>query len=248
MSSRGLAVAWHTAAGASLGRLAATAGPAGLILGRDHAGEFVPIRLLRPEPTHAVLVGGAWAARLLAFRCLGVGARVDVVSGGWSNWTGFGERAGAPGQLTLTSVSPGFEAGRLGDRRPPTSPEFVVSGGPDDSAGSMRPVLHIYDVGPGGPVERPALAPWHTQLVVLPHLTIHGAPVVAEADIVLLQRIDAEEAALCESLLRLPPDTSDRLQQMHDDMLAVLAPGADNYVWFAPTPVEYELLGAPHRN
>ncbi|HZN70519.1 MAG TPA: hypothetical protein VFC00_02380 [Micromonosporaceae bacterium] len=244
---RGMAVTWHATPGRALGRLVATAGPAGLILGRDHSGAFVPVRLLRPEPTHVVLIGGSWAARLITFRCLGLGARVNVVSGGWSHWTGFGERAGAPGQLVLTSVGPGFDAGRPAERRFASSPP-VNEPPPDEPAGSTRPVLHVYDVGPGGPVERPQLAPWHTQLTVLPQLTVHGGPVVAEADVVLLQRLDAEEASLCEQLLRLPPDTADRLQQMHDDMLAVLAPGADNYVWFAPTPVEYEILGGPHRD
>jgi hypothetical protein len=240
---RGLTVAWHATVGPALGRLVATAGPAGLILGRDHSGAFVPVRLLRPEPTHVVLVGGSWAAQLVAFRCLGLGARVNVVSGGWTNWTGFGDRAGAPGQLTLMPVGPAFGVSRPEQRRSAANepPD------PDDTAGSTRPLLHIYDVGPGGPVERTPLAAWHTQLTVLPQLTIHGGPAVAEADIVLLQRLDAEEATLCESLLRLPPDTAERLQQMHDDMLAVLAPGADNYLWFAPTPVEYEILGGPRR-
>jgi hypothetical protein len=243
-----MAVTWHATPGQALGRLVATAGPGGLVLGRDHSGAFVPVRLLRPEPTLAVLVGGSWAARLLAFRCLGVGARVNVISGGWSDWSGFGERAGAPGQLTLTSVG-GLEAGRPGERRPSPAAPTPAPGGepPDEAAGSTRPLLLVYDVGLGGPVERPNLAPWNTQLTVLSKLTVHGAPVVAEAHIVLLQRLDAEEAQLCESLLRLPPDTADRLQQMHDDMLAVLAPGADNYLWFAPTPVEYEILGGPLR-
>jgi hypothetical protein len=238
---------WHAAPGSALRRLVATAGPAGLVLGRDHSGAFVPVRLLRPEPTHAVLVGGSWAARLLAFRCLGVGARVNVVTGGWSHWSGFGERAGAPAHLSVMSVGPGFEAGRLGERR--AAPiEIPTPGGADEPAGSTRPVVHIYDVGPSGPVDRPPLTTWHTQLVVLSQLSTHGGPALAEADIVLLQRLDAEEASLCESLLRLPPETADRLQQMHEDMLAVLAPGADNYLWFAPTPVEYEILGPPHRD
>ena len=44
------ATAWHATAAPALKRLAASAGPTGVILGRDHSGALAPVRLLRAEP------------------------------------------------------------------------------------------------------------------------------------------------------------------------------------------------------
>ena len=66
---------WHAGTTQSLSRLAAPAGPAGVVIGREHAGDLAPLRLFRPEPTRVVLLGGAWVGQLLVFRCIANGAR-----------------------------------------------------------------------------------------------------------------------------------------------------------------------------
>ncbi len=225
----GKAATWHTAPAASLGRLAASAGPAGLIVGRNRTGAFVPVRLLRAEPTRVALIGGLWAARLLVFRCLGLGALVNVMTGNPSRWFGFDQMAGTPGRVHLNTFGPG-------------------SLGANSPAGSLQPIIHVYDIGPTTPAERPRLGPWQTHLTVLPRLQPNAAPIVTEANIVLLQRLTAQEATLCESILHQPEQTTTLLQRMHDDMVAIIAPGAEGYVWFAPTAVEYELFGPPFRD
>jgi hypothetical protein len=220
------AATWHLAPTRSLERLAATAGPAGLIVGRNRSGAFVPVRLLRAEPTRIALIGGLWAARLLVFRCLGLGAVVNVMTGNPSRWFGFDQMAGTPGRVHLNT--------------------FGATANPP--SGSLQPVVHVYDTGPTTPAERPRLGPWQTQLTVLPRLQPNGAPIVTEANIVLLQRLSAQEATLCESILHQPEQTTQLLQRMHDDMVAIIAPGAEGYVWLAPTSVESELFGPPYRD
>lgn len=221
------AATWRAAPKAALHRLSATAGPAGIILGRDHSGALAPVRLLRPEPTRVALVGGSWAARLLVFRCLAVGAVVEVTTVSLARWTALGESAGASGRLTAI---------RPGDPHEPLS-----------SRGSEQPVVHINDVGLGNPMDRPAVGAWHTWVTVLPVLTSHSAPVVADANVVLMQRLGPEEADICVSALRLQPDTAAKLQQLHDDMVVVVVAGEPRYLFFAVTSVENEILGPARR-
>ena len=71
------ALTWHATARRGLRRLTALAGPAGVVLGREHSGALAPIRLLRPDPTRvgSSVVRGLTA--LIVFRCLGVGRPVS---------------------------------------------------------------------------------------------------------------------------------------------------------------------------
>lgn len=236
-----MATTWHTASATTMARLSATAGPSGLIVGRSRSGAFVPVRVFRPEPTRVALVGGLWVARLLVFRCVGLGATVNVVTGNPSRWFGFGELAGAPDRVHLSA--PARPA--VSDGGPVAA---TASGAEPDPAGSLRPVVHVYDTGPTPPADRPRLGPWHTQLTVLPRLEPNGAPIVTEAHLTLMQRLSEQEATLCESILHQSADTTKRLQRLHDDMLAVIAPGSENYVWVGPTQIELELLGAPYKD
>jgi hypothetical protein len=221
------AATWRAAPKTALNLLSATAGPAGVVVGRDHSGTIAPVRLLRPEATRVALVGGSWAARLLVFRCLAVGALVEVTTAAPPRWSALADAAGAGPRLTV------LRAGEF--REPPAS------------MGSLQPLVHVNDVGLGRPVDRPALGPWHTSMTVLPVLTPHTAATVGEANVVLLQRLGPEEADICVSTLRLPGATSVKLQQMHDDMLVVVVAGVPRYLWFATTSVEHEILGPAQR-
>lgn len=216
----------HLVDRAATGRLVALAGRCGVVLGRDDAGAPVIVRLLRPEPTRVALVGGWWSARLIAFRMLGVGARVVVRTTAPNMWAGLGEAAGAADRVQL--IAPG------------SAVELVGGAG-------NGPVLQVDDVGLGGAPDRPNLGPWRTQLTLLPQLTSHGAQVLAEAQLVMVQRLGQPDAELATGVLRLPEQTAGLLQQMHDDMVAIVGGGADRYAWFAPSVVERQVLGPPRR-
>jgi hypothetical protein len=213
---------WRAARPAALRRLVGAAGPAGLIVGRDHAGALAPVRLLRAGPTRLAVVGGSWLAGLLAFRALGVGALLEVTTGNPAWWAGFAEAAGATGQVAV-----------------------VRSGEPSPvPPGLARPVVHLDDAGLG---RAPTGEPWHGWISVLTTLTGHNAHVTREADAVLVQRVTAEEADLCASTLRLPGDVAGKLQRLHDDMVVLLVGGQARYLWFATTAVETQLLGPARR-
>ena len=54
-----------------------------------------------------------------------------------------------------------------------------------DQATAAEPLLRLHDVGPGGPVGRPALPPWQTRLTVLARLSAESLQLIAAADLVL---------------------------------------------------------------
>jgi hypothetical protein len=207
--------------------LAVAAGPAGLVLGRDVAGEPVRLRLFRPYPTRVALVGGGWAAQLLVFRLLALGTRVAVRAPQPQRWTALDETAGGVGDRVFA----------VRDDQPFELP-----------ADDMHPVLHLYDIGAGAAVPpRPALGPWHTQLTVLAKLTLTVSQPIAEADLVLLQQLGEPEAALAMASLGLSRETATLMQAMRDDMVAVVGGRADRYVWLGATSVEQRLFGPPQR-
>jgi hypothetical protein len=222
------AMTWHSSPPRSLGRLTATAGSVGVAIGRQHTGELAPIRVFRPEPTRVAAVGSAWLPRLIAFRCLGAGARVEITTAAPVRWADVAGIAGTPDRVLV-----GGAIGR---------PTAVASS-------SLQPLLLINDVGlGGGGTESVPIGGWQTLLTAVPSLTPAAAPVVAEANVVVLQRLSAEEAEVCVSTLHLSADVETKLRQLHDDMLVVVVSGVPHFLWFATTPTEEQLLGPPHRS
>jgi type VII secretion protein EccE len=220
------AASWRAAPKEGLRRLFAAAGPAGVVIGRDHPGAIAPARLLRSQPTRVALVGGYWAARLVVLRSLAVGAMVEVITADPTRWAGLADGAGAGSRFRIT---------RTGELAPPLVP-----------LGSARPVVQVNDAGRS--MERPDLGGWHTSMTVVTTLTSNTAAAVADANIVLLQRLTPQEADACVAALRLPPDASTRLQQIHDDMVVAVVAGDMHFLWFATTSVENDLLGPARRD
>ncbi len=216
----GLHIGWHTVSLSALALLGVSSPGTGLILGADVDQNPVPVRFFRPEPTRVTLVGGAWSARLLAFRALALGANLLVMTGDPGAWQGLGEQA--TGQSGRVLVAHG---------------ERPVS----VTATAQQPVLVIYDLGVTGPSSSPQLGPWQTQLTVLRQLDERGVPAVREGHLVLMQRLALHEAALMASALRLTSQSAQLLQMMEDEMLAVMGGGADRYVWTSPTAAERRL-------
>ncbi|WP_156051071.1 hypothetical protein [Allokutzneria albata] len=194
----------------------------GLRLGRDQAGQPVAIPLFRPEQTEALLVGGMWAARLLAFRALRFGARVVVFTRQAAGWPELGNLAvGRADRLMVL---------------PPGSPSEL-------SASADKPLLCVHDDQPP-PAEDPL--PWRTRLAVLRQLTPERARLTADSDLVLLQRLAPFEASLVATEMSLTPDTTQELSRLRDDMVAMFMGSTRQYAALTVTGQE-QRLGRPGR-
>ena len=201
--------------------------PSGLMIGRNQSGGAVLLRLFRPEPTRALLVGGLTGAQMVAFRSMAVGARVLVRTTRPQAWEPFVRGAAVPGE-SITVLPPG---------RPFDAP-----------AGSVRhPVLTILDTGttPAGP-EPDRDAGWRTSLVVRDDFGSSDVPHATEADVVMLQRLRPEEATLLGNTLGLG-ETATYFPRMRADMLAVINRRAVRWAVWSQTPIEQSLIGEPHR-
>ncbi|GIG65053.1 hypothetical protein Pen01_13480 [Phytomonospora endophytica] len=217
----------HIATPRALELLATPAPPAGLVIGRDAERKPVVVPMFRPEPTRAALVGGLWAAKIVVFRALALGARVAVCTVRPREWEGLGRAAtGRDDRLAVLA----------GDR-----PVTV-------DANPHSPALYVYDVGDHGTATTPVLGPWRTQLTVLPRLTVYGSQAVEDAHLSILQRLHPDEAPAATTSLRVNTDNLRLLQMMYDDMVAVVRDGVpERFVWSTPTSHETRLFGNPHR-
>ncbi|GIG88455.1 hypothetical protein [Plantactinospora endophytica] len=216
-----------------LDRLAVDVDAIGVLLGRTGANQPVVLRLFRPEPLTVAFVGDWWTAQVLLFRCLGHGARVAVDAVDAVNPAAAGTIATMAHWLALDQA-----AGGAGDR----VWRSAYPGG-DEPADPRRPLLRLRDVGVHGPERRPPTRAWETQLTVLPRLTTAGVPVLAAADVVLVQRLTQPEAALVGSTLALPRARWMALTSMNNEMVAAFGGGSARYFWLAPTHVERQLFG-----
>lgn len=211
---------------ATVDRLTVEAGPAGLVLGVDAARRPVRLRLVRPTPTRVTYVGGGWAARLLVFRLLALGARVAVWAADPRPWTA----------LDATAVGTGTRIFAVSPAQPVDLP-----------ADDAHPVVHLHDPGPGGVPGRLRLGPWQTQLTVLGQVTSTVTAALAGSDLLLLQRISETEAVLAAASLGLSAETTARLRAMPDDVVSVVNQRVDLPVWPTPTSIERHLFGPPAR-
>jgi type VII secretion protein EccE len=214
-------------AGRAIGAPELPLSPAGLMIGRNQSGGPVLIRLFRPEPTRALLVGGLPGAQLLVFRSMATGARVLVRTTRPHAWEPFVRGAANAGE-GITILPPG---------RPFDAP-----------AGSVRqPTLTVLDTGsaPGGP-EPSRDAGWQTVLVVRDEFGTADLPHATEADVVVLQRLTQAEATLLGGTLGLG-ETATYFPRMRTDMVAVINRRAVRWAVFSQTPIEQSLIGEPVR-
>ena len=216
---------WHAGTTPSLSRLAGGAGPAGVVIGREHAGELAPVRLFRPEPTRVVVVGGSWVAHLLVFRCMANDAQVTVTTSSPARWNAFRQRVAAGDELVVEAA---------GAAAP------IVTHAP-----TGQPALYVTDVGPAGAERDEQQHAWACHLTRLPTLTTAGLTAVADAQVVVVSRLGEPEADLLTTSARLGSADATRLTQLHDDMFALVTAGSARYLWFATTSIEEEFLGRP---
>jgi hypothetical protein len=220
-----LRIGWHYASLRALELIGVSSPGTGLILGADVDQRPVPVRFFRTEPTRITLVGGVWAAQMVVFRALAFGANAVVLTGDPAAWHGFGERA--TGRSDRVSVIPGERPLRV-------------------QGTAQQPMLVIHDLGMAGPSGNVELGPWQTQMTVLRQLDERGVPALQEGHLVMMQRLAFSEATLAASALRLTGESAQLLQQMEDEMLALIGGGADRYVWISPTSIE-QRQGGPAR-
>jgi hypothetical protein len=178
--------------------------PSGVLLGRNRRGAAVTVRLLRPAPTRTVLYGGPSAAGWLTLRALAAGASVGVQTTRPDAWSRLANACtGLPCQLV-----------RLGQ---PLAADHPSAAGPQ---------LIITDAG-GQLVNLAAdNTPWRTHLLVRDLVTVADFDALAAANIVLLQPLPPESAALLARALGLP-EAADWLPRIRPDMLAVITRTGD---------------------
>lgn len=193
----------------------------GLMLGGNRHGVPVVARLFRPEPTRAVLVGGVRCAQLLAMRAMALGARVVVQTARPQAWEPFGRGVATPGESLLV-VPPGRTL-----EVPPGSP--------------LHPLLVVVDVGPVGADTRPGHG-WQATLVVRDEFLPVDVDVAARADLLILQPLRPDEAALVAGSLGLG-DAAGWLTRIHSDMVGVVVRRAVRWVALSTTPIEKQQIG-----
>jgi hypothetical protein len=205
--------------------------PAGVMLGHNRRGVPVTARLLRPEPTRAVLVGGVPAAQILTLRTLALGALVLVRTARPDAWTPFLRAISAPGDA-ITLVPPGQPVDLLPAE--PAAPQFVV-----------------VDAGPAIPDAVPGeaamdAAEWRTTLVVRDDLAPADLDTLARADLVILQPLRPEEAELAGTTLGLG-DNQQWLTRIRADMIGIVNRRTVRFALLSATALEQQFVGAPER-
>ena len=217
---------------AALARLSPRVGATGLLLGREtgpDAGRApVLVPMLRPEPTRAVLIGGAWLARIVVFRCLALGARVLVRTTDPGRWNGLGAAAAnAPDRVS------------------------VITGAQPVTASPGEPILHVADLGGPAGGDLPSDAGWQTLLTVADQLTEPVARALPVADLVLVQRMWPQQAEYVASVRRVNQGAAQAVAALPDDRCVLFDGGGGGgryrQVWLGPTALEQRLFGPPQR-
>jgi type VII secretion protein EccE len=195
----------------------------GLMVGTNRHGAPVTLRLFRPEPTRLVLVGGVRAAQLLALRAMALGARVVVQTSRPYAWEPFVRGVSTPGE-TIALIPAGRQVAM-----PPGTP--------------MHPLLLVVDVGPVG---ADAGAGWQATLVVRDELAPVDVDTLSRADLVVLQPLRPDEAALAAGTLGLS-EAQDWLTRIREDMVGVVNRRSVRWALLSATPIERQLVGTPAR-
>ncbi|WP_377270079.1 DUF3662 domain-containing protein [Peterkaempfera sp. SMS 1(5)a] len=182
--------------------------------------------LLRPSPYGVVLVGGLWAAQLIALRAGTAGARIAVETGRSHAWNPVA-RAADGGRLRL-EVHP---IGRL-------TPQTASAAGP---------LLIVRDCGPHPATAAVPPRPWQTVLTLLPYFGAGAEHQLSEADLVGVQRVAPQEAGRIAEVLRLNPREAAALPGLGDDATLWADRQSRHFLSAAPTADEAQVLGPARR-
>ena len=142
----------------------------------------------------------------------------------------------------MGAVRPQRERARRGDRADAARP----AGRRPAGHGPLRPLLVVVDVGPVAADRTPGPG-WQATLVVRDDLTPADIDALAHADLVVLQPLPPDEAALAGAALGLG-DAAGWLTRIRDDMVGVVSRRTLRWALLSPTPIERSLVpsGALH--
>lgn len=220
-------LAAHTLSAADIAELRLPIGDDGVLVGTDAAtGAPAVINLFGRGGRDVVLIGGAYAAQVIALRAVATGARVAIETGRPGVWETVRQKASS-GQQCVT-VHPVNTVGPQG-------------------ASVQSPVLVIRDCGAIPPRFGVRHGPWQTTLTLLPYLDPACGDLLGSQDLVGVQRISPPEAALAASALSLPGDDEATLPTLADSVTLWVADFSRRYVQTMPSSLETSLLGPPRR-
>ena len=220
-----LHIGWHTASIGAMSLVGVSSPGTGLLVGIDQRQRGVPVRFFRPEPTRIALIGGDWAASILVYRALALGAAVSVWTDDPHRWNDFAART-TQGSGRI-SVNPAHAA--------------------HPSATAQQPLLFVTDDAAVGSADASELGPWRTEFTVLRRLDERGVPVLQDSDLVIAQRLGSGESAIAASALRIPGSSLAPLQQVDDETIALLDPSGHQYLRISPTDIERGYAGSARR-
>jgi hypothetical protein len=203
----------------------------GMVLGCSADNEPLSVSVLRPQPTRLVLVGGLYLAHQVALRAMATGARVVIATGRVAAW-----------QLLIRA------AGEGPDGRPTSLVQVCPRAQVElPRASEDAPLLVMHDGGALPQELFPPHSPWQTTAYLLPYLHPQASRTAIEADLVLLQRLPAEQAQLAAGIWRLPASMTKQLEGLTDDGVVALGPNLWLPLRLVTTPAEREILGPVRR-
>jgi hypothetical protein len=108
-------------------------------------------------------------------------------------------------------------------------------------------VLIIRDLGIRPPRSRLSPAPWQSVLTLVPYLGPTAPRLLANADVVGVQRVSPQEADVVGKVMRLGRDDTASLPTLADSVALWCTQKHRQYVMTQPTDAETGLLGAARR-
>ncbi|MEY9925679.1 hypothetical protein ABH926_000299 [Catenulispora sp. GP43] len=205
--------------------------PGGVLIGMDPAHRPVTLGLFHRRTLSTAIIGSLHLAQILALRCAAVGARVIVETARQAEWD-------------AVLLHSGLDAARL-----IVQPVGRPVGHPGWPMPSMAtPLLVLRDCGARPPYAEVPRGPWTSIVTLLPYFDPRTAGYLRDADLVGLQRLPREEAAMARHVLSLPDKDTAALADLPDPMVLWRSRKRTmRYCEFAPTKWEEAFLGEPVR-
>ncbi|MGH3671590.1 MAG: hypothetical protein ACRDSH_13300 [Pseudonocardiaceae bacterium] len=194
----------------------------GVVLGCGLYDELLSVSVLRPQPTRLVVIGGLALARLVTLRAMATGACVIIATDHPASW-----------QPVVHAAGEGLDVPLVRPLEPCELPR----------AAQDAPLLVVQD---GGAVPQelfPPDSPWQSTLYALPSLHPHAENIAVDADLVLLQRLPADQATLAARMWRLPAPMTHQLTTLDDDGVIALGQNLWLPLRLNTTPAEREIIG-----
>lgn len=208
-----------------------TAALGGVLIGVDPAHRPVTLGLFRRTTLSTAVVGSLYLAQILALRCAAVGARVIVETARQDEWDPVLLHSGL--DRTRLAVQP---VGRPVGHRGWPAPSMA------------NPLLVLRDCGARPPYTAMPHGPWTAIVTLLPYFDPRTAGYLRDADLVGLQRMPREEAAMARHLLSLPDQDMAALADLPEPMVLWRSRRRTmRYCELAPTSWEEAFLGEPMR-